>query len=414
MKKVLLIGWKDVTLAFRDSTALILMLAAPFALTLGLGLVTGRFAGTGSGGVGSIPVVLVDEDGGALGELLVEVFESEELSALVTTAVLDDAERARQLVDDDEVTAAVIVPTGFSEAVLGTAPGGDVPRITVYANPTRPTGVGVVDAIVSEFTHRVEAGRVGVQVTVSQLLDGGLLSPEEAARYGAEVAERQAARLEGGGSISLREMRADGEVASFDVLAYLAPGMALMFLMYTVAHGGRTLLAERAQGTLPRLLVTPTSTSQVLAGKVLGVYLTGVAQVLILVGASTLLFGLDWGDPLGVLVLVLAAVVGAVGWGALITSLARTPGQVASVGSAVMLTFGILGGSFISLDLMPSWLRALSNVTPNAWGLDGFLALSLGGRLVDVLDNVAGLVVMGLVLFAVSAVIAGRRGIAQP
>ena len=30
--------------------------------------------------------------------------------------------------------------------------------------------------------------------------------------------------------------------------------MALMFLMYTVSNGGRTLLVERNQGTLPRLM----------------------------------------------------------------------------------------------------------------------------------------------------------------
>ena len=83
-----------------------------------------------------------------------------------------------------------------------------------------------------------------------------------------------------------------------------------MFLMYTVSNGGRTLLAERNQGTLPRLLVSPTTTMQVLGGKMFGIFLTGVAQMLILIVASTLLFQLEWGDPLGVLVLVLAAVVG--------------------------------------------------------------------------------------------------------
>ena len=42
MKKALLIGLKDLIIVARDRTALLLMLAAPFALALGLGLVTGR------------------------------------------------------------------------------------------------------------------------------------------------------------------------------------------------------------------------------------------------------------------------------------------------------------------------------------------------------------------------------------
>lgn len=65
----------------------------------------------------------------------------------------------------------------------------------------------------------------------------------------------------------------------FDVLAYLAPGMALMFLMFTVSNGGRSILAEKTQGTLPRLLVSPTSSTQILGGKVFGILLTGAAQM---------------------------------------------------------------------------------------------------------------------------------------
>ena len=56
---------------------------------------------------------------------------------------------------------------------------------------------------------------------------------------------------------------------------------------------------ETAPGTLPRLLVSPTLAAQVLGGKVLGIFLTGVAQLTILVGGTSLLFGLEWGDPLG-------------------------------------------------------------------------------------------------------------------
>jgi ABC-2 type transport system permease protein len=189
--------------------------------------------------------------------------------------------------------------------------------------------------------------------------------------------------------------------------------MALMFLMYTVSYGGRSILAERSQGTLPRLLVSPTSSAQVLGGKVLGIYLTGVAQLAILILASTLLFNLKWGNPLGVVLLVLAAVFGATGWGMLLTAVARHPGQVASLGSALMLTFGILGGSFISLDALPLPLQWISRITPNAWGLDGFTTLALGGGLADVAAPVGALLVMGAVLFLIATVLFNRQSIME-
>ena len=412
MKKIWLIGWKDVTLAFRDRAALLLMLAAPFALTLGLGFVTGGLSGSG-GALSRIPVVLVNEDGGQLGQELVNLFQSADLGGLVAPALAADAAAARQRVDADRVAAAIIIPAGFTRSVIpaeGATPGEVIP-ITLYANPTRPTSVSVVKAIVDEVLSRVEAGRVAGEVVAAQLAARNLVPAQEAVRLAAEAAAREA-NAPRGTLIALKSTVA-GEMPEFDALAYMAPSMALMFLMFTVSNGGRTLLTERAQGTLSRLLVSPTTASQVLGGKVLGIYLTGVAQVLILIVASTLLFRLSWGDPLGVLVLVLAAVLGATGWGLLITALAKTPGQVSAVGSAVMLTFGVLGGSFINPDVMPRWFQVMSKITPNAWGLDGFTTLAVGGRLADILGPVAALPAMGALLFAVALLVYKRRGLAE-
>jgi ABC-2 type transport system permease protein len=110
---------------------------------------------------------------------------------------------------------------------------------------------------------------------------------------------------------------------------------------------------------------------------------------------------------------VLAAVAGAVGWGMLVTSFAKTPGQVSGIGSALMLTFGVLGGSFISLDTFPTWFQWASKITPNAWGLEGFNTLASGGNLSEILSPVAGLLVMGAVLFGTAVWIFNRRGIVQ-
>jgi ABC-2 type transport system permease protein len=411
MKKVWLIGCKDLILAFRDAAALLLMLAAPFALTLGLGLVSGRFAGASSSGLSDIEVIVVNQDGQALGDALVALLQAEELEDLLAPVAYDDPALARARVDADQAAAAVVIPAGFTRSLTGES--GEAPvQIDLYVNPSRPTSAGVIVTLVEEFVSRAEVARAGGQVAVAQLLAQGLIAPPDAPRTAREIATRRAADARGS-AITLANTTAGDAVVQFDVLAYMAPGMALMFLMFTATNGGRTLLAERNMGALPRLLVSPTTSYQVLGGKMLGIYLTGVAQMVILVGASTLLFRLNWGDALGVLALVLAAVMAAVGWGMLITALAKTPGQVSAVGSALMLTFGMLGGSFLPIDLMPAWFRLLSKITPNAWGLDGFTMLALGGRLGDVLGAVAALLAMGAALFVVSAIILGRRGLIE-
>jgi ABC-2 type transport system permease protein len=160
-------------------------------------------------------------------------------------------------------------------------------------------------------------------------------------------------------------------------------------------------------------MVSPTHAAQVLGGKVLGIFFMGVAQVGILILASAVLFQVKWGDPLGIVVLILAAVFGAAGWGMLITSVAKTTAQVSNTGSAVMLIFGILGGSFVNLEQMPAFLRTFSKITPNAWGLDGFTTLALGGTLGNLGQPILALLVMGTVLFAVATVLLSRNGLVQ-
>ena len=345
-----------------------------------------------------------------------ELFQSTDLAEIVTAQVLDDPVQARQLVDQDTVAAAIVIPAGFSASIIpvdGTGASLAPVQLELYANPSRPTSVGVIKTILEEFVSRVEIARVGGLVAVTELVRSGRIQAQDAAQMAAQIGAAQAGAAQESPAITLKNVTAGPQPITFDVLAYMAPGMALMFLMFTVSNGGRTLLAEQRQGTLPRLLVAPISTAQVLGGKVFGIYLTGVAQMLILIVASTLLFSLKWGDLLGVLVLVLAAVVGAVGWGMLITALAKTPGQVSSIGSAVMLTFGILGGSFFSLESMPSWLQLVSKITPNAWGIDGFTTLALGGGLSQILRPVSALIVMGAVLFTAAVVLINRRGFVQ-
>lgn len=418
MKKLFLIGLKDLRLIFRDRAALTFMLLAPFLLTIGMGFVTGRFSGSSSG-LSDIPVIVVNLDDNELGNALAEVFSSQEVADLLEPTISSDPEAARRSVDGDQAAAAVIIPEGFTRSIIpaegtmfeaGYAQPEPV-QIEVYTNPSRPTSAGVIKAIVDEFISRVEEGRTRGMTSILGLMQAGLLDPlnaEGEARALFENVDQSEST-----ALTLRTNREGAAAVEFDVLAYMAPGMALFFLMYTVSHGGRSILAERSQGTLPRLLVSPVSPAQALGGKVLGIFFSGVAQVGILILASSIFFGVRWGDTGGLVALILAAVFGATGWGVLITALARSPAQVGSVGSAIMLIFGILGGSFINLEQMPSIVQTISKITPNAWGLDGFTTLALGGTLSSLVTPITALLVMGAVLFGVAVVLFNRNGIMQ-
>ncbi len=421
MLKLILIGLKDLKLMFRDRAALTFVLLAPFLLTIGLGFVTGSFGGGGSG-LSNIPVVLVNLDKGELGNALVDVFYSEDLSTLLEPTGADSAESAYRFIDEDQAAAAVIIPAGFTESIIPTqatvdqARRGNLPpqqtiQIEIYSNPARPTSAGVIQAIVDEFLSRVEEGRITGMTAILGLPEVQTLPSKQIEALAWSMFEDDKSDLPSSTAIALKKASQGADAVQFDPLAYMSPGMALMFLMYTVSYGGRSILAEKAQGTLPRLLISPTASAQILGGKVFGMFLTGVAQVGILILASRVFFGVRWGDPLGLGLLILAAVFGATGWGLLLTAIGRSAGQVSALGSSIMLIFGILGGSFISLEQLPPFVRVVSKITPNAWGLDGFTTLALGGGLPQLIEPITALLVMGLSLFVVSAIIFSRTNV---
>jgi ABC-2 type transport system permease protein len=97
----------------------------------------------------------------------------------------------------------------------------------------------------------------------------------------------------------------------------------------------------------------------------------------------------------------------------LFAAILKTPSQIAVTGSAVMLLFGILGGSFFDMSMLPGWVSVLSKMTPNAWAIDGFYVLSIGGKLNNILPNVIALSVMGLALLSFASIWIRRHGLAK-
>jgi ABC-2 type transport system permease protein len=200
-----------------------------------------------------------------------------------------------------------------------------------------------------------------------------------------------------------------GGEAGFNPLAFFAPAMALLFLMYAVTLGARSLIAERREGTLARMLAAPVSTAQVLSGKVAGIFMTGFLQLGVLILLTTVMYQLNWGNPLGVLLLVAAAALAATGWGLLMASLSSNAGQITAMGTALMLIFGILGGSFVPGMVFGPVLQYAGMITPNYWAQNGFVSLASGDGLAALVAPLTALLLMAVILFAVAAVLFRRR-----
>jgi len=423
IKKILNIAWKDLLVTLNDPAALILTIVTPFALTL---VMIFAFGGLNDNGISGIPVVIVNLDESDLGENLVAVFESQDLADLIAPSLMDDPTEARDAVDNEEYAAAVIIPADFGEGLIPGSSNLDQPIsesalsnwnperkqavIEIYGNPTRPTSVSIVQTIVDEFINRASAMYSGIQVSIGQMLKAGLLNPTDPKAALMDIGEVVSTRTANQRFITLQGSLAEDSIdTEFDWFGYIAPSMALLFLMFTVSNGGRSILAEKEGGTLPRMLTSPSSASQVLGGKVFGIYINGVAQLAVLFIASLLMLQINWGPASVVIPTILFVVAAATGWGMLIAAFAKTPAQASILGTAITLIFAIGSGSFFPRQNLPETLQYLSLISPNAWGIEAFNSIRLGATATELLPLWGGMLAMFVILFTISVFIFRRQ-----
>ena len=382
LRTTLLVAGKDLRQRLRDRSALVIAFVAPLVLASIIGLAFGghdAFRAT---------YAVADADRGPVAAGFTDgVLASPGLRDLVTVREVDPGE-ARALVDRGEVDAAFLLPAGLTASVQQGRPA----TVTVVEAGDNPIAGQVARSLAEAYAAELTA--TGLAVTTALDAAGPPATEAEARRLG----ERAAA-----GRLPVR--LAEGQVGGRTIEAanYFGPSMAIFFLFFTVSFGARSVLAERQQGTMRRLLATAAPPGGVLAGKALAAFVLGTASVLVMWLATTLVFGADWGDPVAVVALTVSSVLSAIGITALVVTVAKTDEQADGYSSLVVFTLALLGGNFVYLAQLPEALQRVSLLTPNGWALRGFVDLVAdGGGLATVAMPVAVTLAVGLVTGALA------------
>ncbi len=148
---------------------------------------------------------------------------------------------------------------------------------------------------------------------------------------------------------------------------FLVPGLIGFIMMLTaVLSTALSVVREKERGTMEQLRVTPLHGAQLIIGKTvpyLGISL--LAATLIIV-AARLLFGVEVRGSYAELALAtLVYLVGALGWGLLISTLAATQAMAFQIGIITSMLPAIFFSGFIfPLRGMPEPLQILSHVVP--------------------------------------------------
>ena len=148
---------------------------------------------------------------------------------------------------------------------------------------------------------------------------------------------------------------------------FLVPGLMGFLLMLTaVLSTALSVVREKERGSLAQLRITPLTTLQLVLGKTLPYLGLSLLTAVIILLAARLLFGVVVSGPLLDLFLAtLLYLVGALGFGLLISTIADSQAMAFQVGLLTSLLPAVLLSGFIfQIRAMPGWLQLITLAVP--------------------------------------------------
>jgi ABC-type Na+ efflux pump permease subunit len=156
-------------------------------------------------------------------------------------------------------------------------------------------------------------------------------------------------------------------------LIHAVAGTAIMMLLFSVTGMGASLLDEKQEGTLKKLLYSPMHPNNILFGKMVSANVISIMQLSIMFIYAKLIFGLDLINHLLSLVLMIVATAYACSsFGVFLASFAKSRQQVQGLSTLIVLIMSCIGGSMVPIFMMPAFMQKISVFSVNYWGIQGF------------------------------------------
>lgn len=319
---------------------------------------------------------------------------------------LDDHELASLLVDQlraegyfvDEKPAqdqqwiknwdrALVIPETFSEDILQ----GRRVDLTLTKGQGRPERILAVQTLLVRTLIKFNGAIAAVD-----LIERGW-SPDTQTDLTAELAKPPQLSVEKGKDFSVLPPPTG--------FAFTLPAYLVMFLMMnTIMYGGITLVYERSEKRMSRLMAAPVSAVDVFLGKMLGRMLQPVMQGVLLITAGVTLFGVNLGDhPLVLIPVILSFSFFCGAIGLLFGVCFKSEQQVIGLGILSTMLLAALGGCWWPLEVARQTFQTIALFTPTYWAIQGLHdVMSFGKSWAAVLPECGILTGFGLVLTAIA------------
>jgi ABC-2 type transport system permease protein len=385
MRAALVIARKDLRQRFRDRSAIVIGVVAPVVIAA---LMSFAFHGVESF---RFTMGVVNLDRGPVAAGLMTSLRAPGLSNIVTSSQLPSVAAARAKVRANKIGAALVIPAGFSAAVLANKPA----SLTTVRSANNTIAGDITGSIASSFIAQVNADRLSL---ITALAAG---APAD----GISRLAQAVAKLK----IPVRAVQRPIGAHELKVISYYSPGMAIFFLFFTITYVARSFFAERSQGLVERMLAAPVRPAEILAGKALSVLIYGGLSLLIVGVVTSFAFGANWGPTLPALVLGAVLVLAVVCLTAFVIGVSKTQRQAEGISSIIVFGLSILGGNFFFISQAPSAMKRLALLTPNGWALRGFTDLAtIGGGFGTIAEPVLGIAAFSVIVAAIAVMLAPR------
>ncbi len=351
-----------------DKRTLALVFVAPIFAMFVFGLAF-------SGDVENVHVIVVNHDkgftvpGGNFTSLSDEIISNLDQNTLDIT-YMDSNELAVDQVEKGKAYAVIIFPEKFTENVY-----------TKVRNPN--------SSVNTQITIRADESVVNIKNAI----------------YGAVTDALTTTLNEEGfkSPITINSYAVYGSNAQF--IDFFVPGiMAFVVYLLTTLLTLITFVGERVNGTLERLLATPLTEGEIVAGYGITFSILGTIQAALLLIIGILVFNIMVvGNVIYAFITIALLAIVCQSLGILLSSLAKRIEQAIQFLPFVILPAFLLSGIFWPIEAIPVWLRPLSYLVPPTYAVDANRAVMLKGWGLNMIwPDIVALILFAIVFLALA------------
>jgi ABC-2 type transport system permease protein len=381
--KTISVTIKDLQILLKDRGTLFLLFLLPLLFIL---VFSGALSAIGESETVNLPnLAIVDLDGGTAGRTLITKLSSDGSLSVQSCS----ATEAQSLLDENKVVGFLTVPINFTNNLQQSSPATLVFTTGSSSDPQKVEAIRlVIESIAADMTLESQ-----IVASLQQMGEMQASAPAEYQIFDFKrivtQAHDQFERAQTRPLINLVQSVPKQETkqeTTTDLSKSAVPGMAVLFVFLTAQTTAHSIFEEKKIGTFRRLVAAPLSKVELMIGKILPNFITGLVQIIVIFAFGSLgmrLLGLTplpiEKAPLGALLIAIFLSLCSSAFGVAIAAIARTENQISGLSTLLLWGLGLLGGSLVPLFILERFLGPIPMIVPHYWANRAFDDLLIRG-----------------------------------